>query len=469
MRRRIKIFEFGRRNFMDKNGLYLNELTVWLEEAERFLKLFPDASHSQKNQTSYKSNLEIITDLAQSEYEIISDLKNSYADMEKEKITEILNGMSKLIADSKNPDFSYEQFLSAYHTLTEISQRQKAEMSRNEMLRDVFQLDNNEMHLHEEKLKALQKAVNFDLKAYGTISDIILETLRVQHCTLENGQVTEIIVAEPEPVNEAHHVDAEIEKQFKAEHPPYQGAAYLKGNGKNQKPIFLRGNSPEDILSKLKDWNMTRTADMKLVTCYIRKHNPENNKLENAVKYDVATGADITPIYLKLPNLDRTSFMKVVSEVKANGAKYNYQKKAFYITRQNDLNKFYKYLPISEMQQISEKKQEQIQMIDYDGEKYNLLQYAVLTLAESKSFSPEQMKHLKKELLTHPELSSDSMGKILFAIRDGIPPETVYQPHKETLEEQCKNSIILKLNENKGKIQASVSDRKHEPIKESER
>lgn len=448
---------------MDIKGLYLSEFNILLEETARFIKLF----HNEGKSTAFRSNLEIITNLAQSEYEIIAEIKDSYPDSEKKNIEEILNGMSEFIEQSTKPDFSYEKLMENYQTLADISRRQKAEISRNEILRDVFQLDNNEMYLHEEKIKALQKAVDLDTKTFGAVSDIVLETIKVQHCSLEGSQVTEIIttIPEPEPVNETKH--AEMKKQFETGHP-YQGAAYL--SGKKQKPVLLYGNSHEEILSRLKDWNMTRTEEMKFVTCYIRKHNPENNKYENAAKYDVATGADITPIYLNLPNSDRPSFLKMVAEVKANGAKYNYQKKAFYITRQNDLSRFHKYLPASEMQ-IPEKRQmqEQLPMVDYDGEKYTLLQYAVLTLAESKSFSPGQMEHLKKELLTHPELSSDGMGKILFAIRDGVPPETLYQPQRDTLEEQGKNSIILKLNENKGKAQTLNSDKRHEPVKENER
>lgn len=453
---------------MEKNELYINELSILLDETDRFFRLFSEIKPETK--AAARQNLKIIADIAQSEFDIISELLPAYSDNEKEPIQSILTGIREFISETQKPDFSMSILKNLYHTLTSIKEKQQSEISRNEILKNVFQFDNNEMNLHEAKLKALQEAVDLDMKVFGKISEITQKALKVQHCKLEGSQVTEVIPETPELMSSTNHTEhTEEPTQFEVEHP-YQGAAYLKGNGKKQKPILLYGKSQEDLLTKLKKWNTTRTEEMKFVTCYIKKHNPENNNYENPLKYDVATGANITPIYLKLPNLDKPSFLELVSELKANGAKYNYQKKAFYITRQDNLSKFAMYLPASEMQILQENQtQKQFHMIDYDGEQYTLLQYAVLTLGKSKNFSAEQMKTLKKELLAHPELSSDGMGKVLFAIRDGIPPETVYQPHKETLEEQCKNSIILKLNENKGKIQASVPDKKHVPVKESER
>lgn len=450
---------------MDKNELYINELSILLDETDRFFRLFSEIK--PETEATAKQNLKIIADIAQSEFDIISELLPAYSDNEKEYIQSILRGIKDFISETQKPNLSLTTLRNSHHTLVNIKERRQSEIRRNEILKNVFQFDNSEMNLHEAKLKALQEAVDLDMKVFGKISEITDKALKVQHCKLEGSKVTEDIPDVPELMSSTNH--AEESTQFEVEHP-YQGAAYLKGNGKKQKPILLYGNSEEDLLAKLKRWNLTRTGEMKFVTCYIKKHNSRNNKYENPIKYDVATGVNITPIYLKLPNLDKPAFLKLVSEIKANGAKYSYQKKAFYITRQDDLNKFAMYLPTSQMQILQENQtQKQFHMIDSDGEQYTLLQYAVLTLGKSKNFSTEQMETLKKELLAYPELSSDSMGKILFAIRDGIPPETVYQPHKEVLEEQCKDSIILKLNENRGKIQVSVPGEKRGPVKENER
>lgn len=126
----------------------------------------------------------------------------------------------------------------------------------------------------------------------------------------------------------------------------YQAIAYLKQT--TDKPTYLYGNSPEILIAQLQSWNRERSKEMQFHSCYIRKFNPETNRYENPARFEVASGKDITPIYLNLPHMEREEFLQVVGQLKKDGAKFNVTKKAFYVTKgEADLNKFAAYLPIA--------------------------------------------------------------------------------------------------------------------------
>ena len=277
----------------------------------------------------------------------------------------------------------------------------------------------------------------------------------------------------------------------------YRAYAYTKESGEVQKPKPVYGGSPAEIIATMQKWNNARTDTMKLRTCYIQKLNPDTNKFDQAVKYDIESGKDITPIYLNLPKMNKEDFKQLVEQLKADGARYNSFKKAFYITRQDDLNKFEAYLPLSGTQDVREVQdkselnyaiepgqeyfdnrvqvtidgmkpfnvfgddydvhfpsmsaedtreiiekfvlpdfkgklpnQELSAEIEYNGKMYDYLQYEVLKLAEKQNFTQEQMA-----LLERPELSSDRMNEIRFAIRDGLTMEQIQSFASPALEQ----------------------------------
>lgn len=269
----------------------------------------------------------------------------------------------------------------------------------------------------------------------------------------------------------------------------YRAYAYMKGNNQKPKPVY--GKNPEEIVAKLQTWNNGRTDAMKLHTCYIQKLNSDTNKFENIGKWDLLSGKDITPIYLTLPHFDnRSEFNQVIAELKAAGAKYNYAKKAFYITKQDDLNKFAEYLPFAGTRNeirdngskaernftiepgreyydnrvqvtIEGMKPVQIYGDDYDvhfpsmsvDETRDIIEKYVLPELQSnhpekelpsemeyngKMYDPLQYDVLKlaerqkfteeqMSLLERQDLSSDRMNEIRFAIRDGLSPEQIAQ------------------------------------------
>ena len=117
----------------------------------------------------------------------------------------------------------------------------------------------------------------------------------------------------------------------------------------------------------------------------------------------------------------REEFLKVVGQIKKDGARYNPIEKKFFITKQLDFSRFSRYLPTSGIQtksinptNVIDIRSQKPDMIEYHGKKYEPLQYNVLEIAINQNFTKEQIA-----LLERPELSSDRMNEIRFAISDG--------------------------------------------------
>lgn len=122
----------------------------------------------------------------------------------------------------------------------------------------------------------------------------------------------------------------------------YKGFANIKGVNE---PTVMYGNSKEEILTRLNSWNAARKEQDQFSTCNIGKID-ENGKYDNYRKYDIASGRDITNIYLRLPSLEKPEFQKLVQELKGHGAKFNSNKKLWYIAPDNENIKYFeKYIP----------------------------------------------------------------------------------------------------------------------------
>ena len=117
----------------------------------------------------------------------------------------------------------------------------------------------------------------------------------------------------------------------------YKGFAYTKGS---DKPTVVYGASSEDILAKLNSYNITRIEQDKFMTCNVGILNTETSKYGDYHRYEVATGKDISPIYLQIPPLRESEFRKVVADLDAADAKFNSHKKRWYITPDQDLQTF---------------------------------------------------------------------------------------------------------------------------------
>lgn len=236
---------------------------------------------------------------------------------------------------------------------------------RNELVSEVFREDAEIIRRQNEKVLKMQELVDLDMKLSGSgeLSKNIKSILEVQHMEVTDGRVREVMeweqqktekqleksadqMADTKEKTETPETDPTPEQMGIVTKDTYRAYAYMKGTGSDQNPKPIYGDSPAGIIAIFQKWNQARTKAMKLQICYIQKLNADTNKFESAVKYDIESGRDITPIYLNLPHMGKDAFKQLVAQIKADGARYNTAKKAFYITRQDDLNKFAEYLPL---------------------------------------------------------------------------------------------------------------------------
>lgn len=203
----------------------------------------------------------------------------------------------------------------------------------------------------------------------------------------------------------------------------YRGFAYTKNS---KKPQIVYGNSKEDILNLLRKWNQTRTPGYTYDTCNIGKYNPETEKHENYRKIEVATGKDISNIYLKMPpNLSKTDFNNTIQYFKENGARYNVYSQKWYIAPELK-DKFFKYLPenTEKMSEVQESPVEQAESLPTEPEKASALNYItgidrqyVLDLKNGETLHVGEDEVLRRAGVSQEELSA---GKIIEALEGKV-------------------------------------------------
>lgn len=221
-------------------------------------------------------------------------------------------------------------------------------------LQQAAKISSKIMDLNSRFEEQLQKAVDCDLGEYGELSDILQEFLKAYHYKVIKGTVVVEDYYDPENIGRTEMVEDKIVERT------YQGFAYTNSSSK---PTHITGNTKEEIISLLQEWNQQREDKDKFNVCYIRRK--DEKELE---RYDVKTGADITLIYLKLHQMSHKKFAEAVADLKSKGARYNPDKKAFYITKQDDLSLFEKYLP-SDL--INKNKNSVIDKLDSNKNKTN--------------------------------------------------------------------------------------------------
>lgn len=221
------------------------------------------------------------------------------------------------------------------------------EVTFNNLTMGIFQNDDQITQLQNEKADLVQQLIDLDMEVHGEISDITRQVLEVNHVNLgtENNKeqgmelkidnVTEIYTKEDTKDNMQKEMDTAINSSRR-----FVGTVYLSGNETNKASFY--GADLESVLNAIRKQQENADSSVtKAKTVYIKEQGATGASL----KYDIASGKDITPIYLKLPFARKEEFKKITTYLKANGAVFNSHKKAWYVTKEQDLSKFETYLP----------------------------------------------------------------------------------------------------------------------------
>lgn len=322
-------------------------MNEYLKSVQEFYKVYGNYIDKYVDRSEKDKNHGIMIQTAGEYYEMFQEvLQKDGSNGFLEKSSDLFLKFQDLVMEHKT-----EEIKIFYEDFGKFLMEEQNKNKQQELIATIFEADVAQMKLQNEKLGKCQELLEHDMNTHGTISDTTKAILEAQHMEIVEGKVKEKIneyIDRNKANQEIEKVEQRPEKEMsitKKTKKTYQATAYLKKT--TDKPTVLYGNNSQELLAKLQKWNKTRTDDMKFYSCYIRSLNPETSKYENSIKYDVETGKDITPIYLELPPMKREEFLEVVAQLKADGAKFysNSTGKGFYITPDQNIEKFSKYIP----------------------------------------------------------------------------------------------------------------------------
>lgn len=206
---------------------------------------------------------------------------------------------------------------------------------RSELSFGIFDIDSEIFKLEREKIQMMQKLADLDIKMYGKLTEQTQEILEVQNCEILDGQVREVLPWErtdsiPEFMPEmSTAIQENIRKQ---EHQrvrlkfPYMTRDTFMAVRDEIKRMGA------EFIPERKGWYVDRSVGKETIT----------NIQDYIASHDEA-------IYLKLPPAGPQEFKEIINQIKQDGARYNPEKKRWYITEDADRKKFWNYLPTHAM------------------------------------------------------------------------------------------------------------------------
>lgn len=195
---------------------------------------------------------------------------------------------------------------------------------------EIFQKDAEIIRLQNEKLQMMQRLTDIEMQRDGQLSQLTMEILEVQNSEVVNGRVREIgdwerEIPESGDVTEAQS-EPEPQNNVKLKLPYMSKETFLEVKEKI-KSMGAKYNPAE------KEWYVPAEAGQDII--------------DNIKSY---LDAHDEAIYLRLPLVEKQEFKQMIDQLKNDGARYNPDKKRWYITECTELNykKFFMYLPLSD-------------------------------------------------------------------------------------------------------------------------
>lgn len=203
---------------------------------------------------------------------------------------------------------------------------------------EIFRNDDQIMQLQNEKADLVQQLIDLDMEVHGEITDTARRVLEAGHVNMDTGNEN----------NGQQKADPQMEKAPGTVSHGFIGTVYLTETETNKANFY--GADLESVLNTIRKQQKDPNSSMaKVKAVYIREQGATGASL----KYDIASGKDITPIYLKLPFAEKEEFKKITTYLKANGAVFNPHKKAWYVTKEQDLSRFLKYMPEDQVEKLA--------------------------------------------------------------------------------------------------------------------
>ena len=230
-------------------------------------------------------------------------------------MTEFSDNITNLSGDGKDLARVYQDKI-VQHANDYINASQRSELQFG-----IFQKDAEILSLQREKIQMLQELADLDMKMYGKITEQTQDILDVQNCEIFNGRVRELALWERnDAVSEmVSYQDEEQRVSLKFPYMTRNTFMTVKDGIKRMGAAF----DPDR-----KEWYVKQSAGKEAITNiqdYINGHDEA--------------------IYLKLPPAGPKEFQGMIGQLKQDGARYNSDKKLWYITEKSDCSKFRQYLP----------------------------------------------------------------------------------------------------------------------------